>query len=135
MILQHSRPATWWRDFTPEGPDQLWVADNPAAVLGRGWLYMAVVIDAAAASSGGRWPSTCAPSWCSMPSTWLLPTADRRLVSSSFRSRLPTQVQGVVACEWPAWSGQILMPVLPAGARSWAATGDAGREPPALTGA
>ena len=34
------------RQFTPAGPDQLWVADITQHPTGEGWLYVAVVLDA-----------------------------------------------------------------------------------------
>ena len=34
------------RDFSAEGPDQLWVADITQVRAGAGWLYLAVVLDA-----------------------------------------------------------------------------------------
>ena len=33
------------RDFSAEGPDQLWVADITHVRTGAGWLYLAVVLD------------------------------------------------------------------------------------------
>ena len=33
------------RDFSAEGPDQLWVADITQVRTGTGWLYLAVVLD------------------------------------------------------------------------------------------
>jgi putative transposase len=34
------------RNFTPAGPDQLWVADITQQRTGEGWLYLAVILDA-----------------------------------------------------------------------------------------
>jgi putative transposase len=34
------------RDFTPTGPNRLWVADITQQRTGEGWLYLAVVLDA-----------------------------------------------------------------------------------------
>ena len=34
------------RDFSAEGPDELWVADITQVRAGAGWLYLAVVLDA-----------------------------------------------------------------------------------------
>ena len=34
------------RDFSADGPDQLWVADITYVPAGAGWLYLAVVVDA-----------------------------------------------------------------------------------------
>jgi transposase InsO family protein len=34
------------RDFTPAGPDRLWVADITQQRTDQGWLYLAVVLDA-----------------------------------------------------------------------------------------
>ena len=44
----HARPAPDLveRDFSAEGPDQLWVADITYVPAGAGWLYLAVVVDA-----------------------------------------------------------------------------------------
>ncbi|MQA91957.1 MAG: IS3 family transposase [Gemmatimonas sp.] len=45
---RHARPAPDLveRDFTAEGPDQLWVADITYIPTGAGFLYLAVVLDA-----------------------------------------------------------------------------------------
>ena len=59
------------RDFTPTGPNRLWVADITQQRTDQGWLYLAVVLDAFSRRIvAGRWLSTCAPSWSWTPSTW-----------------------------------------------------------------
>ena len=69
------------RDFTPPGPDQLWVADITQQRTGEGWRYLAVILDTSpAASLAGPWLSTCAPSWSSTRSIWPSVSVDRRRV-------------------------------------------------------
>ena len=41
------------RDFSAEGPDELWVADITQVRTGAGWLYLAVVLDAWSRRIGG----------------------------------------------------------------------------------
>ncbi len=49
------------RNFRPDVPDRLYVADITQHRTGQGWYYLAVVRTAsAAASSAGRWRTTCA---------------------------------------------------------------------------
>jgi hypothetical protein len=69
------------RNFTPPGPDQLWVADITQQRTGEGWRYLAVILDTSpAASLAGPWLSTCAPSWSSTRSIWPSVSVDRRRV-------------------------------------------------------
>jgi putative transposase len=59
------------RNFTPPAPDRLWVADITQQRTGDGWLYSRLCWTASpAASSAGRWPTTCAPNSCWTPLTW-----------------------------------------------------------------
>jgi putative transposase len=79
------------RAFTAPAPDRLWLADITYLPTWQGFLYLAVVLDAApAASSAGRWPTTCAPSWSSMPSTWRSGTAARPPAWSIIRITAPS---------------------------------------------
>jgi putative transposase len=58
-VHRRRRGGTTWRDphaspapdlverqFTPPGPDRLWVADITQQRTGEGWLYLAVILDA-----------------------------------------------------------------------------------------
>jgi putative transposase len=59
------------RQFRPDRPNVLWVADITYLRTGEGWLYLAAVQDTyPARSSAGRWPPTCAQAWSSTRSTW-----------------------------------------------------------------
>jgi putative transposase len=53
------------RNFTPEGPNRLWVADIPYARSWEGWLYVAFVLNAFSGKVVGWSMATtsCAPSW------------------------------------------------------------------------
>ena len=60
------------RHFGPcDELDRRYVGDITYIATWEGWAYLATVIDlAAAASSAGPWPITCAPSWSKTPSPW-----------------------------------------------------------------
>jgi len=66
------------RDFTPAGLDRLWVADITQQRTGKGWLDLAVILDASPAGRwAGRWLRTCAPSWSWTRWTWPSGSGDR----------------------------------------------------------
>jgi putative transposase len=53
------------RNFSAEGPDELWVADITYVATWSGWLYLAVVVDAwSRRVVGWAMDTHCAPSWC-----------------------------------------------------------------------
>src|SRR6266511_3437620 len=52
------------RHFAAQRPDQLWVADLTYVATWSGFVYVAFVVDASAASSSaGKPPGRCAPTW------------------------------------------------------------------------
>jgi putative transposase len=53
------------RNFVPEAPDRLWVADITYARSWEGWLYLALSgsTPTPARSWAGRWPTTSGQSW------------------------------------------------------------------------
>ena len=68
------------RQFRPEEPDVLWIADFSYLRTWEGWLYLAAVQDAfRGGSSAGAWPTTCARSWSSTRSRWRSDAAGRIL--------------------------------------------------------
>jgi hypothetical protein len=59
------------RDFSATRPNQLWVADLTYVASWSGFVYVALVVDASAASSwAGRPPGRCAPTWRWMRWRW-----------------------------------------------------------------
>ena len=59
------------REFTPTGPDQLWVADFTYVPTWSGIVYVAFVIDVYSRRIlGWRAATTCAPSWSSTRWRW-----------------------------------------------------------------
>jgi putative transposase len=56
------------RNFAPEAPDRLWVADITYLRTWEGWLYLAFVLDtySPGGSSAGPWRTTLGPNWSSM---------------------------------------------------------------------
>ncbi|MEX5271843.1 hypothetical protein [Kocuria sabuli] len=59
------------RRFSAEAPNKLGVADITYLRTWEGFFYLAVVIDACSRKVvDGRWPTTCAPSWCWTRSQW-----------------------------------------------------------------
>jgi transposase InsO family protein len=61
------------RRFSPDGPNQLWVADVTYLGTWEGWLgctWRPCRTLTAAGSSAGVWPTTCAPSWSSTRCRW-----------------------------------------------------------------
>jgi putative transposase len=70
------------RQFCPETPNVLWVADITYLRTWEGWLYLAAVQDGSAAGSwGGRWPITCAPIWSWTRCRWRSHADGRRPAS------------------------------------------------------
>ena len=59
------------RDFAPQAPNRLWVADLTEIAPGRASSTSPSLSTATrAAASAGRWPNTCAPSSSSRRSRW-----------------------------------------------------------------
>ena len=74
-----SAPDLVERDFTPPGPDRLWVADSPSSAPAKaGCMWRSCWTPSPAGSSAGRWLSTCAPNWSWTFSTWRSPSASQR---------------------------------------------------------
>jgi putative transposase len=72
------------RAFHAERPNEKWCGDITYVKTWDGWACLATVIDLhSARSSGGRSPTTCAPSWSWRPWAWPSPAAARRRESSS----------------------------------------------------
>ena len=59
------------RQFRPDSPNALWVADITYLRTGEGWLYLPRSrTRSRGRSSAGRWPPTCAPRWSSTHYRW-----------------------------------------------------------------
>jgi putative transposase len=60
-------PALVKRNFTPEAPDRLWVADITYLRTWEGWLYLSFVLDTYSRKVvGWSWPTTSGPISCWM---------------------------------------------------------------------
>jgi putative transposase len=59
------------RQFRPNRPNVLWVADITYLRTGEGWLYLAAVqTPILVRSLAGRWPRTCVQPWSSTRCRW-----------------------------------------------------------------
>ncbi len=92
-----------------------WRTSPPSRPERGGFIWPRCSMPSAGASSGGPWPTICAPSWCSTRSPWPWRPAGRRRADPPLGPRLPVHLARLRAL--PASAG--LVPSMSRVANCW----------------